>query len=128
MSFKPKNFAVWTEIPVLDLDQAISFYSNVFNIELAREDTGPNPMAMFPTDDDNSVAGHLYPGKPATDGQGPTIHFACPDTLEATRDRLAANGGTVLSDPIAIPPGSFFYARDPDGNSISVFKPADGNS
>jgi len=128
MSFKPKNFAVWTEIPVRDVDNAISFYSTVFDIELARDDTGPNPMAMFPTEDDNSVAGHLYPGEPAANGQGPTIHFACPDSLEATRDRIKAQGGIIVSDPITIPPGSFFYAQDPDGNSIGVFQAAGGNS
>lgn len=122
MSFKPENFTVWAEIPVTDLDRAIGFYGTVFQLDLKKDESGPNPMAMFPTEDPaKGVAGHLYPGKPAADGAGPTVHFACPDTLEATMGRVKGAGGEVVSDPIAIPAGRFAYCRDPDGNSIGVF-------
>ncbi|MBO6757708.1 MAG: VOC family protein [Roseibium sp.] len=122
MSFKPDNFTVWFELPVTDIDKAIAFYSNVFQTEMNRvDDMGPNPIAFFPTADDKGVGGHLYPGKPAADGNGPTIHLACPDTLEATAERFKEAGGAVLSDPVTIPAGRFIYAVDPDGNSIGLF-------
>jgi len=117
----PENFTVWAEIPVRDMDKAIAFYSRVFDVAMTRDDAGPNPVAMFPTADGKGVAGHLYPGTPAAAGAGPTVHFACPDTLEATLDRVSEAGGEVLSDPIAIPVGRFAYCTDPDGNSIGVF-------
>ncbi|MEQ8441035.1 MAG: VOC family protein [Alphaproteobacteria bacterium] len=123
MSFKPKNFVVWTEIPVRDLDRGIAFYQSVFDLDMTRDQTGPNPVAFFPTDDKDGIAGHLYPGEPVTGGCGPTVHFACPDSLEKTRERITENGGEVVSDTISIPPGSFFYAKDPDGNSIGIFQP-----
>ncbi|AXS40027.1 VOC family protein [Breoghania sp. L-A4] len=122
--FTPDHFTVWTEIPVTDMDKAIAFYGAVFKTELKVDDTGPNPIAIFPTTGTDSVAGHLYPGKPAARGEGPTIHLACPDALEQTMDRLHAAGGTVLSDPITIPPGRFAYCQDPDGNSIGLFESA----
>lgn len=123
MTFTPQHFNVWMEIPVTDLDKAIEFYNAVFKTELKLvTDMGPNPIAMFPvTEDATGVAGHLYPGKPAPKGTGPTIHLACPDTLEETMERFAENGGEILSDPIAIPAGRFAYGTDPDGNSISMF-------
>ncbi|WP_417480766.1 VOC family protein [Maricaulis maris] len=122
MSFKPDNFTVWVEIPVTDLDKAMEFYETVFKTELKKiEDMGPNAIAMFQTATEGGVAGHLYPGKPAADGAGPTIHLACPDSLEDTMERLDKAGGTVLSDPIAIPDGRFTYCQDPDGNSIGLF-------
>lgn len=124
MTFIPDDFVVWTEIPVTDLDRATTFYNSVFKTTLKREDMGPNPIAIFPTAGTNSVAGHLYPGKPAPAGTGPTLHFACPDALEDTMDRFANAGGTVLSDPITIPPGRFAYCQDPDGNSIGLFESA----
>ena len=121
MSFTPENFTVWAEVPVTDLDRAISFYNKVFNTELKKCEDGPNPMAMFPTSNGSGVAGHLYPGKPAPNGTGPTVHFACPDNLEDTLKRVKEAGGQVISDPISIPDGRFAYCLDPDRNSIGVF-------
>lgn len=121
MSFKPPHFTVWSEIPVTDLDRAITFYGAVFNIELKKDEAGPNPVSYLPTSDPNGVAGHLYPGKPAGDGTGPTVHFACPDTVEDTLARVKDAGGEVVSDIIEIPTGRFAYCLDPDGNSIGVF-------
>ncbi|MBV0913083.1 VOC family protein [Anianabacter salinae] len=114
----------WTEIPVTDLSAAQAFYSKVFGFEFFTDDTGPNPVAMIRTKDDNGVAGHLYPGKPAPDGAGPTVHFVVESTLEDAITRCTDAGGTVLSPAITIPPGRFAYALDLDGNSIGLFEPA----
>ena len=122
MSFSPANAVVWSEIPVTDLDRGMAFYSKVFGYELKVDNSCPNPIAFIPTKDADGVAGHLYPGKPASDGTGPTIHFEVPDTLEATADRCKAAGGTLIHEPITIPPGRFQYATDPDGNSIGLFE------
>ncbi len=121
MSFTPEHFTVWAEIPVTDLDKAIAFYNKVFKTELKKDESGPNPMAMFPTSAPGGVAGHLYPGKPAPEGSGPTVHLASPDKLEEILERVKEAGGHVLSAPISIPAGRFAYCLDPDGNSIGVF-------
>ena len=122
MSFIPENFTVWAEIPVTDIDRAIAFYNAVFDTEMKKDETGPNPMAMFPTSDpENGIAGHLYPGKPAPEGAGPTVHLASPGTLEDALERVRQAGGQVLSDPISIPAGRFAYCLDLDGNSIGIF-------
>ncbi len=121
MSFTPANFTVWAEIPVTDLDRAITFYNKVFTTELKKDETGPTPMAMFPTATPGGVAGHLYQGKPAAEGAGPTVHLASPDKLEDALGRVKDAGGKVLSDVIAIPAGRFAYCLDPDGNSIGLF-------
>lgn len=121
MSFIPENFTVWAEIPVTDLDRAIVFYDQVFNTALKRDETGPQPMALFPTSSEKGIAGHLYEGKPAKDGAGPTVHMASPDTLEAALERVKTGGGKVLSDIITIPCGQFAYCLDPDGNSIGIY-------
>ena len=113
---------VWTEIPVTDLDASERFYADVFRWTLKRDETGPNPMSNFASDM-NGIHGHLYPGKPAAEGQGPTLHLAVPDGLEAAMERCTGAGGTVLGPPIEIPPGRFAYATDPDGNSIGLFEP-----
>lgn len=123
MSAQPT--VIWTEIPVTDLDSSIEFYNRVLGWTLTRDDSGPNPMAMFGSGD-AGVHGHLYPGKPAASGTGNTIHLAVPDSLSATVDRCKDAGGKVLTPPIEIPPGSFVYVEDPDGNSIGLFEPKAG--
>ncbi len=121
MSFTPDNFTVWTEIPVTDLDRAIAFYNKVFETELKKADHEENEFAMFPTPNDTGIAGHLYPGKPALEGTGPTVHLTCPDKLEDALARVKEAGGKVVSDPVTIPAGRFAYCLDLDGNSIGVF-------
>jgi len=124
MSTKPTHAVVWTEIPVTDLPKAMQFYSRLTGQDLMLDETGPNPVANFAIEDmATGVSGHLYPGKPASDGQGPTIHLYIPDTVEAASSRCIAGGGKVVSPVIEIPPGRFAYARDRDGNSIGLFEP-----
>jgi len=118
-----KPTVVWTEIPVSDLDTGVAFYEAVFGLKTQRQEGGPNPFANF-SDAGDIVSGHIYPGTPARGEGGPTIHLALPDTVEAGMERCRAAGGTVLGAPIAIPPGRFAYATDPDGNSIGLFEPA----
>ena len=121
MPHTPENMVVWAEIPVTDMARSIAFYASVLNTELTLDDSGPNPMAILPTADKMGVAGHLYPGKPAPEGTGPTIHLACPDALSAARERVEQAGGKVMSGVMEIPDGLFFYCLDPDGNSIGLF-------
>lgn len=122
MAFQPEDFLVWGEIPVSDLEESLRFYSTVTGAELEVEKGGPNPVVMIqPSDKAKGVGLHLYPGKPAQDGNGPTLHLAAEGTLEQVMLRVTNAGGQVISDPIQIPAGRFFYAKDPDGNSVGFF-------
>ncbi|KIC21243.1 VOC family protein [Leisingera sp. ANG-Vp] len=123
MAFTPKDFLVWGEVPVSDLDAAVAFYSKVTGADLSIDTNGPNPMAMFKTADEKTgIALHLYPGKPAGDGRGPTLHLTAEGELDDVMKRVTDAGGKVISEVIEIPPGHFFYATDPDGNSLGFFK------
>ena len=116
------NAVAWTEIPVTDMDRARAFYADVLQAELTIEEGGPNPMAMLPYAGGVGVSGHLYPGKPAPEGSGSTVHLAVPEAIERTMERVRTAGGQVVSEAITISAGRFFYALDPDGNSIGFFE------
>jgi hypothetical protein len=123
MGFQPEHFVCWAEIPVTDMERAMAFYSAVTGADLELDTSGPNPMAnLRPKDMNNGVGGHLYPGKPAARGEGPTIHLVAEGRLEDVMERVTAAGGQVVSPPITIPPGRFFYAIDPFGNSVGFFE------
>ena len=122
MAFSPEHALAWAEMPVTDMERSVQFYNMVFDFDMEIVDAGPNLLAMFPNKDAAGICGHLYPGTPAKDGQGPTVHFVVPDDLVATMDRCVNAGGKVLSDVIAIPAGRFAYAQDIDGNSLGLFE------
>ena len=121
MTSVPHTAVVWAEIPVTDLKAAMAFYANLTGHDLTLDETGPNPMAIFAYAQTGGTSGHLYPGTPAK-GVGPTVHLAIAGTVESAMDRCTKGGGTVVSPVIAIPPGRFAYATDPDGNSIGLFE------
>ncbi|MGI3184850.1 VOC family protein [Nioella aestuarii] len=123
MSFAPAHTTVWIELPISDLTAAMAFYAKATGLNLKREQMGPNETAIFQAADFASgVAGHLYEGKPAGDGTGPTVHLATQGKLEDAIGRVTEAGGAVVSPIIEIPAGRFFYATDPDGNSIGLFE------
>lgn len=119
--FTPENAAVWFEIPVTDIKRSTAFYGAVLETQLKEDNTGPNPMAIFPAGKDSAVAGHLCPGKPSASGSGNTIHLASPTPLEDAMERVTKNGGKVVSPVVTIPAGRFAYCLDPDGNSFGLF-------
>ncbi len=120
-SFMPQHAAVWFEIPVTDMARAKKFYAAVTGNELRDQEGGPNPMSVFRCAAEPGVSGHIYPGKPAAGGSGPTIHLAVAAPLEDAMQRVKDNGGKVLSPAIEIPAGRFAYCTDPDGNSFGIF-------
>ena len=129
MSFSPVHSVIWMEIPVRDIERSIDFYNEVFGYGLTRQEGGRNPISFIQTDPKEGISGHLYPGKPAIDESGPTIHLKVPDALEDASARFEAAGGTLKSPIIDIPEGRsqlpngrFQYALDPDGNSIAMFE------
>lgn len=113
---------VFTEIPAADPARACAFYEILLQAPLVKDENGPNPVWMLPHAEGGHAAGHIYPGQPATDGEGMTAHLAVSDALSDAMDRVRKGGGDVVSPVIDIPIGSFFYAKDTEGNSLGLFR------
>lgn len=122
MSNPSETRIVFTEIPASDPERASKFYEILLQGEVVRREGGPNPIWLLPHPANGHAVGHIYPGRPATDGAGATTHFAVSDALSDAMERVRRSGGEVVSDVIDIPIGSFFYARDTEGNSLGLFK------
>jgi predicted enzyme related to lactoylglutathione lyase len=115
---------VWSEIAVSDLQKACEFYAEIYGYEMKIDTSGPRPMAVL-NGESEVPAGNLYPGKPAGDGRGNTVHLALApgDTVEAASARVEARGGGVTGPLVEMPFGRWSYATDPDGNPIGLFEP-----
>ena len=116
-----KNNIVWYDIPALDLDRAIRFYSAVLGVPVVKETVDGTTLGWMPTAD-GSRFGCLcvVPGfKPSSDGI--MIYLDANGRLKAAVAAVRANGGTVQSDIHSIGPHGFrAEVLDSDGNCIAL--------
>ena len=124
MAFKPKDFTVWMEIPVSDMDRAVDLLQHGLRRGSVYRQFRPqsrwpcsNPQTKKP-----ASPGIFTPANRRLKAPGPTIHLAVPGKLEDALKRAETAGGKVVSEPITIPAGRFAYTLDPDGNSVGLFE------
>lgn len=121
-----KNWVVWFEIPVKDLERAIKFYSKVMNVELHGVQEGPVKMAFFPFGD-NSVSGALVEGDEnnVPGDKGPLIYLNGGDDLAVPLKRVEAAGGKIIQDKRSIGPYGFIAVfKDTEGNRVALHSKA----
>lgn len=124
MTFTPRHFNVWAEIPVRDLDAGMSFYAAATGGTLDRVEMGGEDVAFFRVADrEAGVSANLFVGEPGPSDHGLTVFLAVGGTIEDAMRRTRDAGGSVTSDVVTIPPGRFVYVADPDGNRVGLFEP-----
>ena len=91
------NPVIYFEIPVTDMDRAISFYSTVFGFSFERETIDGHEMALFPLlEGAPGITGALAKGaiyQPTT--KGALIYFQT-SNVDESLDKVLAQGGKVL--------------------------------
>ena len=120
------NVVGWFEVPVTDMDRAVSFYESVFGFQLQRVPFGDLEMAWFPSVENGLGAmGSLVRQpeyyKPSTDGT--LVYFtAHSGDLNNELGRVEAAGGKVLSPKklIAEEYGYMALVVDTEGNRIAL--------
>ena len=116
---KVKSPVVWFDIPCVDLDRAIGFYSAVLAVEVMKT-VGPGfSMGILPHGD---VGGCLaVMGDNAPSERGPLIYLNCDGRLEAAVAAVVPNGGQVLEPKHAIGPHGFrAIIKDSEGNRLAL--------
>lgn len=120
---KEANPVVYFEIPVTDMDRAMSFYKAVFRLDFKKEVIDHNEMALFPFSDSSfGISGALAKGeiyKPTKDGV--VIYFQTTD-IDATLQRAVANGGQLLYPKTDNGVGLVAEFEDSEGNRIALFQ------
>ena len=112
---------LWIDIPVLDLDRAIRFYSAVLG-EPVKKDILPSSAIGVLPHADGEVSGCLFKNpneKPS--GHGPLIYLNCSGRLEAAIQAAKDGGGKVLQGLHSIGPyGSRAIIEDSEGNRLAL--------
>jgi uncharacterized protein len=121
-----RNMVGWFEIPVTDMERAITFYEAVFAVKLSRHPMGPLDMAWFPSNETapgaaGSLAKHADHYRPSIDGT--LIYFSSiTGDLSDELARVAAVGGKVLMPKTQIAPDVGYMAVfvDTEGNRLAL--------
>lgn len=117
----------WFEIPVTDMDRAVSFYETVFQISLERHEMGELDMAWFPAFHEGIGAmGTLVRHKEfyfPSPTHGPLLYFtAFSGDLAIELNRVESAGGKILTPKRQISPdhGYMGLFLDSEGNRIAL--------
>ena len=115
------NPVSYFEIPVSDIERAITFYEKVFSIKLERSVIDGHDMALFPYNEHASgISGALAKGdsyQPSI--SGPRMYFSV-ENIDKTLAKVERLGGEIAYPKTAA--GTFWVAEfiDSEGNQIAL--------
>jgi predicted enzyme related to lactoylglutathione lyase len=120
------NVVGWFEIPVKDMERAISFYEKVFGFQLERHQMGPLDMAWFPFYEEGSGSpGSLvhYPDAYQPSGDGVLIYLTAKSgDLSNELAKIEKAGGKILQGKTQISEEYGYMAlfTDSEGNRLAL--------
>jgi uncharacterized protein len=112
------------EIPVVDMERAIRFYSTVFMVTFSRDSIDGNDMALFPINDSlHGISGALAKGESYQPSKnGARIYFDTKD-IDQVLQKVKTLGGDILYPKTSIGPTGFVAEfSDSEGNRIALFQ------
>ncbi|MDP1601746.1 MAG: VOC family protein [Legionella sp.] len=122
---KPNNTFCWIDIPVIDIDRAIGFYTKLINAPVHKIAEHGLEFALLPHEDDN-VSGCLAvmdDRKPSQNG--PLVYLNVEGRLDNAIEAAKNHGGELLSAKEQMGPyGHRAIILDTEGNAIALYSKA----
>jgi uncharacterized protein len=115
------NQIVWCDIPVLNLDRALEFYSAVLGAEVKQQEFPDMTIGILPHND-GEVGGCLFtsPDDKPSD-RGILVYLSVNGRLDDAIAAVVPHGGKVLKPKHAIGPyGSRAIILDSEGNRVAL--------
>lgn len=118
-----ENIISWFEIPVIDFDRAVNFYSNILGVTLDSQELSGYKMAFFRVDE-GGISGALVKGEgyvPSVDGA--VIYLNGGEDLDMVLSGVERAGGKVIMPKKLISEEIGYYAffTDTEGNKLGLF-------
>jgi predicted enzyme related to lactoylglutathione lyase len=115
------NQIVWFDIPAVDLDRAIRFYSAVLGQSIHKEEFPGGGMGVLPHEG-GEVGGCIFASEGVTPSdKGPLIYFNASGRLDEAMAAVEPSGGKVLEPKHSIGPHGFRgIVLDSEGNRVAL--------
>ena len=117
---EPGAFA-WNELHTRDIEAAKAFYAAAVGLGAVTREMGPVSYTEFQVDE-RAVAGGMDQNAQGVPPEVPPywlVYFAVEDT-DAAIAQLQELGGSVMVEPIDMPPGRFAIVNDPQGAAFGI--------
>jgi predicted enzyme related to lactoylglutathione lyase len=112
------NAIHWFEIPVRDMDRAVSFYETLLGAKLRRETFGGMPYAIFPYEAPG-ISGVLVEDRRRAPGAGTLVYLNANGKLDSILARAAAAKVTTIVPKTDIgKDGCIAVVIDSEGNAV----------
>jgi predicted enzyme related to lactoylglutathione lyase len=115
------NQIVWCDIPVLDLDRAIKFYSAVLGSDVKKQEFPGMTIGILPHND-GEVGGCLFTSNSdQPSDKGILVYLSANGRLDEAIAAVMPHGGKVLEPKHTIGPyGSRAIILDSEGNRVAL--------
>ena len=119
------NRAVWFDIPVVDLDRAITFYKAVLDIEVSKDSHEGHEFGVLAHDEGNG--GCLVPNVgEVTPDRGILLYLNVDGRIQDAIDKVVGIGGKVVEDVHPIGPHGYrAIIIDTEGNRLALHSESD---
>ncbi len=116
-----KSAINWFEIPTIDFDRAVHFYSKIYDFEMPTRDMGHLKMGFFPHQPGQGIGGAIVSGDGYAPSQdGVKLYLNGGADLSTVLERVTDAGGLVVTGKTEISPdiGHFAIIDDSEGNRV----------
>jgi predicted enzyme related to lactoylglutathione lyase len=119
------NRAVWFDIPVADLDRAVTFYAAVLAIKVQEQDFGGFSIGILEHQDGNGGCLVKNAAEIAANG-GILVYFNVDKRIRDAVRKVEHHGGSVIEPIHSIGPHGFrAIVKDSEGNRIALHSTTD---
>lgn len=119
------NRIVWVDIPVANLDRAITFYSAVLGVEVSKQTMPDTEFGVFFHENGNGGCLVVQPEAVAGD-RGILVYMNVNGHIKDAVSKVRQNGGSVMQEIHGIGPHGFrAIVVDSEGNRIALHSQID---
>ncbi|ATA89383.1 VOC family protein [Capnocytophaga stomatis] len=117
-----KHLISIVEIPVIDFERAVTFYSSVLGINIEKMDMDGTLMGIFLTEEESTNICLIKDENVQPSANGTMVYFNTETDLQPVLERIEPSGGKILLPKTEISPemGYFALFLDTEGNKIGL--------
>ncbi len=116
-----ENTVVWFEIPVIDLDRAVKFYTDLMEVEFHLVEDEKSKMAFFPFEEGAASGALVLSEGYVPSNSGAVIYLNGGADLSEPLGRVEVSGGKVTLPKMSIGENGYIaHFEDTEGNRVAL--------